>query len=284
MGNNTVLISGLLLMLTLIPLVVDNAFADSKNYVTAEDLGVLQLAAHDLFNVDRCNGDASCSEDFENGKLDLSTLLVDTVNGGSFDDATIAIGGEPRNRENIMLFTIASEFGETYVNLKEKFGELKAKKLIIEKYHKKLAKSYKKAFHENFPSPMDGAATMQENLALRTIHDLLPGQIKINNNWVSTLDSSLHGLTLDKNELQQKSSKLDGKFDAEYLNIMICFPPDLMICINVNLLKADQSFGEQFETPISFNFFMEELEDGLYDKNDWGMFHIRNLMAKGQNF
>ena len=280
MGNSTIIsIVGALMILALIPFVSDNAFADSKNYVTLEDLGVLQLAAHDLFNVDRNLG-----HNFENGKLDLSTLFVDTVNGGKFDDAIIAIGGEPRNRENVMLFTVASYFGETYVNLKEKFGEPEAKKMVIEKYHKKLAKSYKKAFHENFPSSMDGSATMQENLALRTIHDLLPGKIKINKNWVSTLDSSLNGLTLDKNELKQKSSKLDGKFDDEFLDIHICFPPDFNTCIDVNLLEADQSFGEQFETPLSFDFFMEEIEDGIYDEDDWAMIHIRNLMAKGQNF
>jgi len=280
MGDRTTAtIVVVLLIFAATPFLADEVFADSKNYITAEDLGILQLAAHDLFNVDR-----SIEHDFENGKLDLSTLLEDTVNGGSFNDAIIAIGGEPRNRENILLFTVASSFGETYVYLKEKFGEPEAKKMIIEKYHKKLAKSYKKAFHENFPSSMEGIATMQENLALRTIHDYLPGKIKIDNNWESTLDPSLNGLTLDKNELKQKSAKLDGKLDDEFLDIHICFPPDFTICIDVNLLEADQSFGDQFETTLSFDFFLKEIEDGIFDDDDWAMFHIRNLMAKGQNF
>jgi len=93
-----------LLVLAVIPFAFDDAFAvDYKKRVTVEDLGILQLAAHDLFNVDRAN-----EIDFENGKLDLSTLFVDTVNHNKkFDVNTIAIGGEPRNRENIMLFTVA---------------------------------------------------------------------------------------------------------------------------------------------------------------------------------
>ena len=150
--------------------------------------------------------------------------------------------------------------------------------------HKKLAKTYQKTFHESFPVAMDGDATMQENLALRTIHDFLPGMIKIDNNLESTLDPSLNGLTLDKKELKQKSSKLDGKFDDEFLHIEICFPPDFAICIEVNLLEADQSFGTQFETADSFDDLLEELKDGKYDKDDKALFHIRNLMAKGENF
>lgn len=260
------------------PLLVDYAFAKT-DYITTEDLGILQLAAHDLFNVDRM-----IPHDFEDGKLNLSTLFDDTVNGGSFNDSTISIGGEPRNRENIMLFTIASQLGEKFVELKEEYGETKAKEITIDLYHKKLAHSYKKTFGENFPDPMEGDATMQENLALRTIHDFLPGKIKVDKKFESTLDPSLNGKKLSTNELKQKSSKLDGKFDSEFLDIDICFPPDFVVCITVNLLEADRSFGVQFGMEESFDSFMEELEDGVYDEDDRVMYHIRNLMAKGQNF
>lgn len=274
--------SGLLLagilVLSLSLFLIDDAYAKT-DYVTAEDLGVLQLAAHDLFNVDR-----SIPHDFEDGKLNLSTLFDDTINGGPFNDAIISIGGEPRNRENIMLFTIASQLGEKFVELKEEYGETKAKEITIDLYHKKLSHSYKKTFGENFPDLMEGDATMQENLALRTIHDFLPGKIKVDKKLESTLDPSLNGKKLSTNELKQKSSKLDGKFDPEFLDIQICFPPDFAICINVNLLEADRSFGEQFGMEESFDSFMEELEDGMYDEDDRVMYHIRNLMAKGQNF
>ena len=295
MGNSVVSIVGVLLILTLIPFTFDDVFAfDYKKHVTSEDLGILQLAAHDLFNVSRCdNIDPLCAVEFENGKLDLSTLFVDTTTDPDtpFSNDVIAIGGEHRNRENIMLFTVASHFGEKYKELVEgkmPISPTDAKILILTEYHDKLAESYKRTFGEEFPSRDDSINSIddiyQQNLALRTIHDFLPGKIKFDNRWISTLDPSLHGKTLDGKELKQKSSKLDGKFDSEFLSIMICFPPDLVICINVNLLEADQSFGDQFKVEDSFDDMLEELKDGLYDENDKAMLHIRNLMAKGQNF
>jgi len=282
MGDRIAITIVVLLVLAAVPFAFDNAFAaENKKFITVEDLGILQLAAHDLFNVDRAN-----EIDFENGKLDLSTLFEDTVNHNKkFDVNTIAIGGEPRNRENILLFTVASDLGSTYVELLEDGVKKRdAKQMVIDMYHERLADTYQNTFNEPFPDPMSGEATLQENLALRTIHDFLPGKIKFNNHFVSTLDPILHGETLDETELQQKSSKLDGKFDEEFLHIEICFPPDFTICIEVNLLEADQTFGDQFGLAESFDDMLEELEDGIYDEDDRAMFHIRNLMAKGQNF
>ncbi|MGD2106948.1 MAG: hypothetical protein PVH93_05005 [Nitrosopumilaceae archaeon] len=281
MGDSKVGIPLCVLFVFLItPFSFDNVFADS-NYITAEDLGILQLAAHDLFNVDRIK-----EKDFENGKLDLSTLFIDTANNNKkFDLDTIAIGGEPRNRENIMLRTVASQIGAEYVDLiNDGIKKQDAKRMIIEEYHKKLATSYYNAFGEPFPDPISGKATMQENLALRTVHDFLPGTLYVDGEYVSTLDESLNNKTLDAIELQQPSSPLDGQFDEEFLDIQICFPPDFQVCITVNLLEADQSLGEQFGTDESFDEFLGQLEDGSYDENDSVMSHIRNLMAKGQHF
>ncbi|MDH3677964.1 MAG: hypothetical protein OEQ12_06655 [Nitrosopumilus sp.] len=286
MNDRTMVTILALLTLFTIPFAFDNAFAlDSKKFIAVEDLGILQLAAHDLFNVDRCGGDISCSKDFENGKLDLSTLFVDTTNNNKkFNLETIAIGGEPRNRENIMLFTVASELGSTYVKLLgDGVKKNDAKQIVTKMYHDRLANTYQNTFKEPFPDPISGKATLQENLALRTIHDFLPGKIKIDGQKISTLDPILIGKTLDEKELQQKSSKLDGKFDDEFLEIDICFPPDFTICIDVNLLEADRTFGEQFKLELSFDDCLEELKDGKYDENDLVMTHIRNLMAKGQN-
>ena len=278
-----------LLVLAVIPFVVDDAFAlDYRKHVTAEDLGILQLAAHDLFNVNRCIGQPMCVvEDHEDGRLNLSTLFEDTVNGGDFDQDTIAMGGEPRNRENIMLFTVASELGEIYVDLlSDNIPENVAKNMVVMMYHERLADTYQKTFAEEFP-PRDDSSTSQteldqQNLAFRTIHDFLPGKIKFGNGHVSTLDPSLIGDKLNKKELQQKSSKLDGKFDEEFLHIDICIPNGP--CIVVNLLEADKSFGVQFGTAESFVSFLEEIEDGLYDEDDSVMIHIRTLIGKGQSF
>lgn len=291
MGDRTVATIVSLLVLFVVPFAVNDAFAiDYKKHVTAEDLGILQLAAHDLFNVDRCHGNVTCSHDFEDGKLNLSTIFEDTVNGGTFENATIAIGGEPRNRENIMLFTVASDLGSYYVELVDDgVDKSVAKQNVIDMYHEKLADTYLKTFGESFPSLDTSTSTeeelFQENLAFRTVHDFLPGKIKFNKKSISIFDPILKGEKLDNKELQQKSSKLDGKFDDEFRHIDICFPPpNEDQCIMVDLLDADRSFGDQFGTAESFDDFLEELEDGIYDEDDRVMFHIRNLIAKGQNF
>jgi len=239
-----------------------------KQRITLEDLGVLQLVAHDLFNVDR-----AAEVDKENGLLDLSTLF-------DYGDENIALGGEFRNRENIMLFTVASEFGQKYLEFLDEKGinKNKAKKMTIELYHNKVKEVYEKTFGESFPEAKKGKATMTENLALRTVHDFLPGKIKVDGQMISVLDPSLHGKKLTPSELMQKSAKLDGKFDQEFRNISIVVDGHV---IEVDLLEADSSFAIQFSTEFSFEYFLEELEDGTYDQDEKVMDEIRNLFAKG---
>ena len=248
------------------------SFAEQDNKklrVTLEDLGVLQLVAHDLFNVNRGNG-----VDSENGKLDLSTLF-------DHGDENIAIGGEFRNRENIMLFTVASEFGEIYLDLLDQKGinAKKARTMTIELYHQKIQQVYEQTFGESFPSPQEGVATMTENLALRTVHDLIPGKIKVDGKMTPVLDSSLIGKKLSDSELMQLSSQLNGKLDHELRHIDIVI--DGVVVLVIDLLEADISFGEQFSTDFSFEFFLDELKDGHYDSDEEVMDQIRNLIAKG---
>ena len=240
----------------------------SGTRITLEDLGVLQLAAHDLFLVDR-----EQEIDHENGKLDLSTLL-------DYGIENIAFGGEPRNRENIMLFTVASELGEKYLDLLDKGKTPEdAQKEVIKKYHKMINKSYKKAFGESLPEPANGKATLTENLALRTIHDFLPGNIVVDKAVTPVLDASLHGKMLKKSELKQSSSKLDGQFDSEFRNIRIVIPPE--VDVTIDLLERDSSFAQQFDTVYSFEFFLDEVSDGSFDESDEVMKQIRNLFSKG---
>jgi len=230
---------------------------------------VLQLVAHDLFNVNR-----NLEVDFENGKLDLSTLF-------DHGDENIAIGGEFRNRENIMLFTVASEFGEIYLDFLDQKGinEKKAQKMTVELYHQKVQQVYERTFGEPFPSPQEGVATMTENLALRTVHDLIPGKIKKDGKMTPILDSSLIGKKLSDSELMQLSSQLNGKLDHELRHIDIII--DGVVVLVVDLLEADISFGDQFSTDFSFEFFLDELKDGHYDSDEEVMDQIRNLIAKG---
>ena len=250
---------------------------DDKKQISLKDLGILQLAAHDLFNVDRI-----IEFDFENGKLDLSTLFEDTKTGLDFEPEDIAKGGEIRNRENVILFTVASKIGEKYLDfIDEGMSEKKAKKKTIKLYHKLLKKTFEKTFDEKFPKKRGGEVTMTENLAFRTIHDFLPGEIIFNG--VPTPVLSIPPQTaLSKSELKQLSSELDGKFDEEFLNIVISHPDGPTI--TVNLLEADSNFADQFNTKFSFEFFLEELQDGSYDKKDKVMKQIRKLFGKGLNF
>lgn len=142
------------MLLLVIPLTLDDSvFADPKhNRISLEDLGILQLAAHDFFNVDRTTGD-----DFENGKLDLSTLFENTITGEPFNDATIEQGGEFRNRENIMLFTVASEFGQIYLDFLDDFeNEDVAKEKTVEVFHQRLQETYERTFDEPFPNSQEG--------------------------------------------------------------------------------------------------------------------------------
>ncbi len=274
------IISVILLSSGVVALTPSFAEADHKKLrVTLEDLGVLQLVAHDLFNVNRCkdlmgNTIPGCIiQDFENGKLDLSTLF-------DHGDENIAIGGEFRNRENIMLFTVASEFGEIYLDFLDQKGinEKKARKMTVELYHQKVQQVYERTFGEPFPSPQEGVATMTENLALRTVHDLIPGKIKKDGKMTPILDSSLIGKKLSDSELMQLSSQLNGKLDRELRHIDIII--DGVVVLVVDLLEADISFGDQFSTDFSFEFFLDELKDGHYDSDEEVMDQIRNLIAK----
>ena len=89
---------------------------EPEKRITLCDMGVLQLVAHDLFDVRRGNGTDPNAPDFENGRLDLTTLFVNTTDGSNFDDGVVARGGEVRNRENVILFTVSTALGDLYMN------------------------------------------------------------------------------------------------------------------------------------------------------------------------
>ena len=115
---------------------------DDGTRLTLRELGLLQLAAHDFFNVDR-----DAEVDNENGELDLSTLL-------DHGYENIAIGGEPRNRENIILFSVARKYGQRYLRYIENGKtEHKAHEKMVKRYHKELEDVYEKLFDEDLPDP-----------------------------------------------------------------------------------------------------------------------------------
>ncbi len=255
-----------------------NAFADNHTVtITLQDLGVLQLVAHDLFDVRR--GDNMTPEsavDFENGRLDLSTLLVNTTSGNYFDAATIAKGGEVRNRENVVMFTVASDLGVTYLDFLSNGTREDARNKTLTLYHEMFAAAYSNAFGELIPDKRRGQATPDGNIALRTVHDFLPGNITVNGT-VTPLLSIPPNATLSDSDMMQLSSPLDGKLDAEFLAIMISHPDGPVI--TVDLLDADRTFGKQFSTKFSFDELLAQLRDGEYDTNDKALVEIRNLIS-----
>lgn len=240
---------------------------DEENRITLRELGLLQLAAHDFFNVDR-----QAEVDHENGKLDLSTLL-------DHGDDFIAIGGEARNRENIILFSVAKEYGERYEKyLKKGIPSDTARNMLLYRYHRELKEVHEKLFGEMLDA-YDGEATMTENVAFRTIHDFLPGTVKTRHKEVLTVNESLVGKHLTSAELDQLTGPLDGEFDPAFREVKIVIPPNIVL--EIDLFERDSSFAQQFNTDFSFEYFMDELKDGRYDEYDEVTKQIRNLFAKG---
>jgi hypothetical protein len=273
----------------------EEAFADKKfknNITKIIHLGYLQLAAHDFFDMNRIT-----KTENENGKLDLSTVLFNPKAGqcdfekslkqkdgcSLYDDITIANGGEIRSVENIMISTASAEVGEKYLQFVEKHGEEKAYQKIVKFYHKQLQKAYEESFHLKFPKPKDGEVSNLHNLALRAGHDFLPAEIVFNGELTSLFAIDPLGEKLSKKEKSQLSSPVDGIFEEEFTGIDFC-PVPPFFCIQVDLLAADQSFGEQFGLGAdTFDEFMAELEDERFDKTDKVSKLLEEAFSRGIN-
>jgi hypothetical protein len=241
----------------------------SKNDINLWDLGIMQLAAHDLFNVDR-----QAELDAENGRLDLSTLL-------DHGTENILLGGEIRNRENIAIFSVARFFGRRYLTIRENgLSEKMARHTVVDSYHDQLDLSFRKLFNQPLPQPRAGAVNMTENLALRTLHDILPSQVVVEGQEKFILDHELFGQHLSVSQLKaQLSAPLDGVFEPDFRQMIVPLPgrEDMII----DLQERDSSFAQQFNTEFTFEYFLAELEDGRYDSNDEVTKQINSLFAKG---
>jgi len=252
-----------------------------------EALGILQIAAHDFYHFDR-----PLAIENEDGKLNLSTLLEIKTAGctafvdcAPFSDGEISDGGEARNSDSILIFTVASELGEKYLELRAKHGEDIAYEKILEIYHKKVKIAFQQTFNQPFPDPQDGLLNNKHNLALRSGHDFLPGMVKFNGEQVPVFDPILFGgAKFSKSELKQRSSPLDGQFD-DFWNGCIApdFPPSCTIG-TVPLLFLDQTFGFiHTDNEFTFDEFMEQTSDGRYDSNEDVTKLLIEQFARGMN-
>ncbi len=265
-------------------------FADNDNKpekgrtTSLEALGILQVAAHDLYHFDRSLGIES-----EDGKLNLSTLLeiktasctafVDCL---SFDDANIRDGGEERNSDSILIFTVASQLGEKYLELKAEHGKEIAYEKILEIYHKKVKIAFQQTFNQPFPDPQEGTLDNNHNLALRSGHDFLPGMVKFNGEQVSILDGIPDGEKFSKSELKQRSSSLDGQLDDLWNGCVAPNVPASCTMGGIPLLFLDQTFGMTF-TDSDFDEFMEQTSDGRYGSNEKVTQLLIEQFARGIN-
>ena len=230
--------------------------------VPIENLGILQLAIHDLYSVNR-NTEVD-SEDF---KLNLSTVL-------DYGQQNIANGGDFKNMENPMTFTVAKKFGQAYLALIDQ-GETPdtARSIVTAQYLDAIKRAYETTFFEQFPKAEPANvkdATLTGDLALRTLHDLIPGKIMVNGILTSLLDPALIGKTLSDEDMKQLSSPLDGQYDAEFRDMINPFNGE-----HIDLLERDSSFATQFNTNFTFEEFQSQLVDGKYDPSDDAMKFIR---------
>jgi hypothetical protein len=243
--------------------------------ITLGDLGLLQVAAHDLYNVNRTSG-----IDTEDEKFNLSTLF-------NYGEENIANGGEVRNSENVVTHTVAVKIAKYYFKQLDSGLDVdEAKEKTVEHYLQKLAKAYQRTFNEKFPQPVAEEEVEEGNrlngdLALRTLHAFLPATITVNGKQVSILDPSLLTTRLSKEELQQLSRPLDDSFDPVFLNMPVGVDENGNP-ITINLLEKDRSFGEQFGTDYTFDELMADLADGRYNKHDTVMELLREEFAEGQ--
>jgi len=281
----------------------EEAFADKNDKTNSTKiihLGYLQLAAHDFFDVNR-----SEMSDNENGLLDLSTVLFnphggicnyeDSLNNEKFgaitcslyDNEDIAIGGEKRSFENIMISTAGAEVGVKYLHYAGLIGEEKAYKNTLKFYHKQIEKAYEQSFDLPFPDPREGEVDNLHNLAVRAGHDFLPAEIVYDGELTSIFEINPLGERLSEQEQSQPGSPIDGMFDVEYLNIVL-FCPAPGFCITVNLLEADQTFGTLFgldnnAPTLKFDEFMTSLKDGKFDSSDEVSMLLDEAFAFGIN-
>ena len=150
-------------------------------------------------------------------------------------------------------------------------------------YHDKIKIAYEESYNLKYPKPQGGKVSNIHNLAVRTGHDFLPAEIMFNGQQTSLFMIDPLGEKLSEEEKSQQSSPVDGIFDEEFTGIDFCPIPNVF-CIKVDLLFADQSFGEQFGLGSdTFDVFMEDLEDGKFDKNDKVSNLLKQAFARGIN-
>ncbi|MCF2859124.1 hypothetical protein L1286_16700 [Pseudoalteromonas sp. SMS1] len=275
------LVSVLLFILLSVP-------ALAKQPIRVVDIGVIGLASHDLF---QWNADTRQNE--ENGRFDLSTIF-DFANGSK-----IYQGGNPKNASNAAVYSVTQNLVSFYAGKKatllmsrrftDEEAHAIARQQTVAFFMGMVKESYQRFTNARFPNyALAQSVNDDEQGVMRALHDILPGKIYVNRNLTSEVlvvtDFKLAMNQLSPTEMMQTVTFFDGKYDEEYLHVVIPGFPDSRI---INLKEIDQRFIAE-QTNYNLDNMLRELQfygqfpffGNLIDFTSFG-YHLENLFAKG---
>lgn len=244
----------------------------AKADFTIRDVGVIGLMSHDIFTWDHKK-----EINLENGRLDLSTIF-DYENGTRWEK-----GGNPKNSENAPVYTVTMELVNYYKKLLDTgLSPESARQWTVRYFIGQIEESYVRVFHVPFPTrAVNGKPTNVEQAALRAMHDILPGRIKLYGRWNRhelVLTNPYKAKTfLNKKEMDQAIKNFDGDYDEEYKKIKIPFGPTL------NLMEIDQKFIEKFSPYKQADMLSVLAQVGKGEKSLSDVFfahHVREMLEK----
>jgi len=242
-----------------------------KAEVLLKDIGIIGLMSHDIFAWDH-----TVEENTENGRLDLSTIF-DYEQGTRWKK-----GGNPKNAENSPVYTITMTLVEYYKKQLKSYSPETSRQRTVSFFHEMVKESFTRLSGLTFPtSGMNQAVKNIEQAALRGMHDILPGKVKlyrpIRDELVLTNFFTVK-LRLNQEELNQEIPYFDGGYDSEYQSIKIPFTRKTL-----NLKEIDAKFIEKF-SPYNQAEMLSELAKvgrGELDIQDvFFMHHIFELVSK----
>lgn len=248
--------------------------AQAHAAVLLKDIGVIGLSSHDLFTWDRVN-----EVNLENGRFDLSTIF-DYEEGKRWKK-----GGNPKNAENAPVYSVTMGLVDYYKSeLKKGLSPEMARKSTVKVFHQMVRESFVRLTGLPFPEVgMNESVTNTEQAAMRGLHDILPGRIKlfdrIGRKELDVTNLFLAKTRLNQKELDQEIPYYNGDYDEEYLAIKIPFSKK-----TINLKALDGEFIDKF-SPYKQSEMLEELAlvgKGELSISELGFVqHLGELYAKG---
>jgi len=242
--------------------------------VLLKDVGVIGLASHDMFTWDKKQ-----ELNLENGRLDLTTIF-DFDGGKRWKQ-----GGNPKNSENAPVYTVTMTLVNHYDSLlKAGHTEENARKKTVKLFHAMVKDSFQRLVGMHFPvEGLDEGVTNTEQAAMRGLHDILPGRVRLFDRVGRTeldVTNFLFVKTfLNEKELNQEIAYYNGDYDQEYKMINIPFSRK-----TINLKEVDEEFINKY-SPYKQADMLQDLallgqgQITVYDVS-W-MKHLEELFMKG---